>query len=188
MVPKCRITVASPSISLNVDCLIDTGCLFSNFCKGATAKRLGNLSAMIVADRQRVVTLADGSSVSTVGSLRCNLTLIGEDNEPVFLKSIIIHILPALSFDIILGFKTIRLYSLLSRFPSLFSEQCLQVHNCTMCRQCLPAICQQERSLTSGATQTEVLLAGSRSGMLTVSRDCRRSSEGGFDAAAIQFP
>ncbi len=73
------------------------------------------------------------------------------------LKSITIHILPELAFDEILGYPTIKRYNLLSAFYSLFCETDLQVHNCKSCRQCLPAVFQQESSLASGATQAEVL-------------------------------
>jgi hypothetical protein len=87
----------------------------------------------------------------------CNLRLIC-DTKAVSLKSITIHILPELASDVILGYPTIKRYNLLSVFYSLFCESDLQVHNCKSCRQCLPAVFQQEDPLASGATQAEVLL------------------------------
>ncbi len=139
----------------------------------------------ITANTRRVVTLADGSTVSTVGSIVCNLRMTC-DAKAVFLKSITMHILPELAFDIILGFPTIKRYDLLSHFASLFSGANLQVHNCKSCRQCLPAVHQQECTLASGATQSEVLLADHRLGTLAVARGCRRSTEGGPDVAVIE--
>jgi hypothetical protein len=61
----------------------------------------------------------------------------------------------------------------------------LQVHNYTSCRQCLPAVFQQETSLASEATQAEVLLEVPRSGALIGPRDSHRSSEGGLAVAVI---
>ncbi len=78
---------------------------------------------------RRVVTLADGSTVSTVGSIVCNLRLIC-DTIAVSLESITMHILPELAFDVILSYPTIRRYNLLSLFYSLFCEADLQIHNC----------------------------------------------------------
>jgi hypothetical protein len=176
--------VATPSLSLSINCLIDTGCLFSNFCKEAIARQLVNLTPTADGGR-RVVTLADGSTVSTVGSIMCNLRLTC-DTIAVFLKAILIHILPELAFDVILGYPTIRRYNLLSLFSSLFCEADLQVHNCKSCRQCLPAVFQQENPLASGATQAEVSLEPPRSGALVVPRDSHRSSEGGLAEAVIQ--
>jgi hypothetical protein len=134
------------------------------------------------ADSERqVVTLADGSTVSTVGSIVCNLRLTC-DTIAVSLKSITIHILPELAFDAILGYPTIRRYNLLSLFSSLFCEAVLQVHNCKSCRQCLPAVFQQESFFAAEATQAEVLL---EPGALVVPRDSHRSSEGGLAVAVI---
>jgi hypothetical protein len=83
--------VATPSLSVSIDCLIETGCLFSNFCKEAFARQLVDLTPIAVNER-RVVTLADGSTVSTVGSIVCNLRLTC-DTKAISLKSIItIHI------------------------------------------------------------------------------------------------
>jgi hypothetical protein len=47
----------------------------------------------------------------------------------------------------------------ISKFPSLFSETYLQVHNCTKCRQCLPGFFQHECTPSDGETHSEVLLA-----------------------------
>jgi hypothetical protein len=58
----------------------------------------------------------------------------------MILKSIILHMLPGLAFDVILGFPCIRKYNLTANYYSLFSESNLQVHNCTKCRQCLPKV------------------------------------------------
>ncbi len=58
-------TVANPTLSVSINCLIDTGCLFANFCKEATARQLADLTPT-AANERRVVTLADGSTVSTV--------------------------------------------------------------------------------------------------------------------------
>jgi hypothetical protein len=134
---------------------------------------------------RRVVTLADGSTVSTVGSYVCNLRLTC-DTIAVSLKSITIHILPGLAFDVILGYPTIRRYNHLSLFYSLFCEADLQIHNCKSCRQCLPAVFQQECTLTLEATQAEVLRENPRSGAWEVARDCRRLSEGGLNVAVIK--
>ncbi len=138
-----------------------------------------------VASERRVVTLADGSTVSTVGSIVCNLRSTC-DTKAVSLKSITIHILLELAFDVILDYSTIKRYNLLSVFYSLFCEADLQIHNCKSCRQCLPAVFQQESSLVSEATQAEVLLEAPRSGALNVPRDSHRSSEGGLAVAVIQ--
>ncbi len=109
-----------------------TGCLFANFCKEATARQLADLTPT-AANERRVVTVADGSTVSTVGSIVCNLSLAC-DTRSVSLKSITIHILPELALDVILGYPTIKGYNLLSAFYSLFCEADLQVHNCKSCR------------------------------------------------------
>jgi hypothetical protein len=175
--------VTTPSFAVNIDCLIDTGCLFSNFCKEAIARQLVDFTP-IAANARRVVTLADGSTVSTVGSIVCNLRLTC-DTKAVFLKYITMHILPELAFDVILGYPTIRKYELLIHFSSLFTGKSLQLHNCKSCRQCLPAVHQQECTPAAGATQSEVLLADPRLDTLAVARDCRRSSEGGLDVADI---
>jgi hypothetical protein len=113
-----RAPVTTSSFSIGVECLIDTGCLFSNFCKEALARQLADLTPTAASER-RVVTLADGSTVSTVGSIVCNLRMTC-DTKAVFLKSIKMHILPELAFDVILGFPTIRSYNLLSYLASLF--------------------------------------------------------------------
>ncbi len=112
--------VATPTLSVSINCLIDTGCLLANFCKEATDRQLADLTPT-AANERRVVTLADGSTISTVGSIVCNLRLT-RDTRSVSLKSITIHILPELAFDVILGYPTIKRYNLLSAFYSLFCE------------------------------------------------------------------
>ncbi len=62
----------------------------------------------------------------------------------------------------------------------------MQIHNCKSCRQCLPAVFQQECTLTSEATQARVVREAPRSGALEVARDCRRLSKGGPDVAVIE--
>jgi hypothetical protein len=47
------------------------------------------------------------------------------------LENVTLHILPGLTFDVILGFPCIRKYNLVTYFSYLFSESNLQVHNCT---------------------------------------------------------
>jgi hypothetical protein len=173
--------VATPSLSVSINY---TGCLLSNFCKEAIARQLVDLTPTAASER-RVVTLADGSTVNTVGSIVCNLRLTC-NTVAVSLKSITIHILPELAFDVILGYPTIRRYNLLSLFYSLFCETDLQIHNCKSCRQCLPAVFQQETSLAAEATQAEVLREAPLSGALEVARDCRRLSEGAPDVAVIE--
>jgi hypothetical protein len=174
-----------PHLTLFINCLIDTSCLFANFCnKEATTRQLVDFTPTADSER-RVVALADGSTISTVGSIVCNLRLTC-DTIAVSLKSITIHILPELAFDVILGYPTIKRYNLFSAFYSLFCEEDLQIHNCKSCRQCLPAVFQQETSLASGATQAEVLREAPRSGALEVARDCRRLLKGGPDIAAIE--
>jgi hypothetical protein len=76
--------VTTSSFSLDVECHIDTGCLFSNFCKEAIARQLVDLTP-IAANTRRVVTLADGSTVSTVGSMVCNLRMTC-DTKAAFLS------------------------------------------------------------------------------------------------------
>ncbi len=176
--------VTTPSFSVNIDCLIDTGCLFSNFCKEAIARQLVDFTP-IAANARRVVTLADGSTVSTVGSIVCNLRLTCNTIAVVSLKSVTMHILPELAFDVILGYPTIRKHELLIHFAPLYTGKNLQVHNCMSCCQCLPKVFQQETSLSAGETQSKVLLESSRLDTLAVARDCRRSSEGGIDVAVI---
>jgi hypothetical protein len=75
------------------------------------------------------------------------------------LENVTLHILPGLTFDVILGFPCIRKYNLIKTFSYLFGESTLQVNNCTKCRQCLPKVFQQESSPSSGETQSKVLLA-----------------------------
>ena len=54
----------SPYKHIDVECLLDTGCLFANFIKADIAKRLGPHTPS--ADKKRLVTLADGSLTSSV--------------------------------------------------------------------------------------------------------------------------
>jgi hypothetical protein len=70
------------------------------------------------------------------------------------LKSIILHMLPGLAFDLILGFPCIRKYNIITNFSYLFSESNLQVYNYTKCRQCLLKGFQRERTLSDGETQS----------------------------------
>ncbi len=147
--------VTTPSFSVNIDCLIDTGCLFSNFCKEAIARQLVDFTP-IAANARRVVTFADGSTVSTVGSIVCNLRLIC-NTIAVSLKSVTMHILPELAFDVILGYPTIRKHELLIHFAPLLTGKNLQVHNCMSCCQCLPKVFQQETSLSAGGNSVESL-------------------------------
>ncbi len=58
----------------------------------------------------------------------------------------------------ILLLMVLRMYIPATLLFSLFCEADLQIHNCKSCRQCLPAAFQQECTLTSEATQAEVLL------------------------------
>ncbi len=89
-----------------VACLLDTGCLFANFIKEDIARRLGTNAQS--ADRQRLVTLADGSITSSVGYVMCDVTL-KHDETSMKLKDVKLHIiLPGLSFEVILGFPCIR--------------------------------------------------------------------------------
>jgi hypothetical protein len=63
----------SPYEHIDVECLLDTGCLFANFVKADIARRLGPHTQS--ADKQRLVTLADGSLTSSVGYVLCDVTL-----------------------------------------------------------------------------------------------------------------
>jgi hypothetical protein len=123
-----------------------------------TARQLG--SNILEEDEvHRHVTLADESLTSSLGSLSCNVMLRHKSHGTFILHGLRFHILTKLAFDVIIGYPCIRRYSLISRFTSLFSETCLQVHNCTKCRQCLPGCFQQERAPKDGETCSEVLLA-----------------------------
>ncbi len=95
----------SPTKRIVVECLLDTGSLFANFIKADIAKRLGTHTQS--ADRQRLVTLADGSITSSVGYVMCDVTL-NHDETPMKLKNVTLHILPGLTFDVILGYPCIR--------------------------------------------------------------------------------
>jgi hypothetical protein len=68
--PSVQGTIASMSMkgttnNIVVACLLVTGCLFANFIKEDTVRRLGTSTQS--ADRRRLVTLADGSITSSVG-------------------------------------------------------------------------------------------------------------------------
>jgi hypothetical protein len=78
--------------------------------------------------------------------------MLKQDEISIKLKDVTLHILPGLSFDVILGFPCIRKNILVHIFSYLFSESNLQVHNCTKCRQCLPKVFQQERAPSDGET------------------------------------
>jgi hypothetical protein len=85
--------------------------------------------------KHRQVTLAGGFLTRSVGSLSCNVMLRHKSHGTFSLHRMYFHILTNLAFDEIIGYPCIRKHSLvMSRFPSLFSETCLQVHNCTKCR------------------------------------------------------
>ncbi len=123
--PSVQGTIASMSIEgatndIVVACLLDTGCLFANFIKADIARRLGTSTQS--ADRQRLVTLADGSITSSVGYVMCDETL-KHDEIPMELKDVKLHILPGLSFDVILGFPCIRKNNLVHKFSYLCSAR-----------------------------------------------------------------
>jgi hypothetical protein len=59
-----------PNKHIFVECLLDTGCLFA---KADIARRLGTHTQS--ADRQRLVTLANGSITSSVGYVVCDVKL-----------------------------------------------------------------------------------------------------------------
>ncbi len=89
-----------------VACLLDTGCWSANLNKEDIVRRLGTKSQS--ADRQRLITLADGFiASSSVGYVMCDVTL-KHDKISVELKDVKLHILPSLSFDVIVGFPCIR--------------------------------------------------------------------------------
>ncbi len=76
--PSVQGTITSMSMEgttnhIVVACLRDPGCLFANFIKADIARRLGTKPHS--ADRQRLVTLADGSITSSVGYVVCDVTL-----------------------------------------------------------------------------------------------------------------
>jgi hypothetical protein len=132
------LTPTSTDASTNcifVECLLDTGCLFANFVKADIVRRLGTHTQSV--DTKRLVTLADGSLTSSVGYVNWDVTLT-HDETSMILENVTLHMLPGLAFDVILGFPSIRKYNLITTFSYFFSESNLQVHNCTMCRQCLP--------------------------------------------------
>ncbi len=101
------------------------------------------------------MTLAEGTSVSTRGYIHGSLRLVSDDSKVLILASLKFHVLAKLSFDIILGLHTLRKYNLISHFASIFSDgDCLMVHNCRSCRQCLPGAFQRESSTLSAGIST----------------------------------
>ncbi len=124
----------SPTDNIVAECLLDTGCLVANFAKADIARRLGPHTQS--ADKQRLITLADGSLTSRVGYVMCDVTLT-HDATSMKHENVTLHILPGLAFDVIIGFPSIRKHNLITTFSYLFSESNLQVRNCTKCRQCL---------------------------------------------------
>jgi hypothetical protein len=118
--PSVQGTIASRSMEsttkhIVVACLLDTGCLFANFIKEGIARRLGTKTQS--ADRQRLVTLADGSITSSVGYVMCDVTL-KHDETSMKLENVTLQILPGLTFDVILGFPCIRKYNLVTYVSS----------------------------------------------------------------------
>jgi hypothetical protein len=81
----------SPTEHIIVECLLDTGCLFANFVKADIARRLRTHTQC--ADRQRLVTLTDGSLTSSVGYVNCDVTF-NHDKTSMKLKNVTLHILP----------------------------------------------------------------------------------------------
>ncbi len=73
------------------------------------------------ADRQRLITLADGPITSSVGYVMCDITL-KHDETSMELKDVTLHILAGLSFDVIIGSPSIRKNILVHIFSYLFSE------------------------------------------------------------------
>jgi hypothetical protein len=157
----------SPNEHIDVECLLDTGCLFANFVKADIARRLGSHTQS--ADKQRLVTLADGSLTSSVGYVMCDATLTHADTS-MKIENVTLHILPGLAFDVTIGSPCIRKHNLITTFSYLFSESNLQVHNCTKCRQCLPKVFQQEGPPSDGETRSKVLLAVPRVSALNLLR------------------
>jgi hypothetical protein len=117
--PSLQETITSMSMEsttkhIVVACLLDTGCLFANFIKADIARRLGTNPHS--ADKRRLVTLADGSIISSVGFVLCDVTL-KHDETPMRLKDVTLHILPGLTFNVILEFPCIRKYNLVNNSP-----------------------------------------------------------------------
>ncbi len=159
MYPSVQRTLASsptysPNEHIDVECLLDTGCLFANFFKADIARRLGPHTQSAV--KQRLVTLADGSLTSSVGYVMLFDVTLTHDATSMKLENVTLHILPALAFDVTIGFPCIRKHNLITTFSYLFSESNLQVHNCTKCRQCLPKVFQQEGLPSDGETVLKV--------------------------------
>ncbi len=120
----------SPTEHIDVECLLDTGCLFANFFKADITRRLGPHTQS--AEKQRLVTLADGSLTSSVRYNKCNVTLT-HDETSMKIENVTLHKLTGLAFDVIIGFPCIRKHNLITTFSYLLSESNLQVHNCTKC-------------------------------------------------------
>jgi hypothetical protein len=91
-------SMESPNKHIVVECLLDTGCLFANFIEADIARRLGTHTQS--ADRQRLVTLTNGSITSSVGYVVCDVTLKHDENS-MKLENVTLHILPGLTFDVI---------------------------------------------------------------------------------------
>jgi hypothetical protein len=92
-----------PILQIAVECLYDTGCLFSNFIKLDTARQLG--SNILEGDEEhRHVTLAEGSLTSSLGSLSCNVMLRHKSHGTFSLHGLRSHILTKLAFDVIIGY------------------------------------------------------------------------------------
>ncbi len=81
----------SPTDNIVAKCLLDTGCLFANFAKADIARRLGPHTQS--ADKQRLITLADGSLTSSVGYVMCDVTLT-HDATSMKIENVTLHILP----------------------------------------------------------------------------------------------
>jgi hypothetical protein len=93
-------------LQIAVECLFDTGCLFSNFIKEDAARQLGS-SILEGGEGHRQVTLADGSLTSSLGSLSCNVMLRHKSHGTFGLHNICFHILRNLAFDVIIGYPCI---------------------------------------------------------------------------------
>ncbi len=89
-----------------------------------------------------------------------------------------------------MGFRVVRMSGSESNLNTIlshedFSPAVSTVGDAHKCRQCLPAVYQQEASLTSGATQAEVLFAAPQSGTWTVPRDAAvRRKEGSMQRSS----
>ncbi len=79
----------SPTDNIVVEYLLDTGCLLANFVKADIARQLGPHTQS--ADKQRLVTLTDGSITSSVGHVMCDVTLTHDDTS-MKLENVTLHI------------------------------------------------------------------------------------------------